>query len=235
MTQVLPPSSIAGSSGPPLERTGETVRVLLVEWYGVLRDALAAWLGQQDRLQVVACVSSIDDAISALSQTPTDVILMDAPRVGDMESLKGLVAAAPSTRIVVLSDPSSAEEVGRALRAGAQGFVSKKGASDLLAKGIHLVHEGSRFMCPIILDLYLRSTTGQSEAVAPPRHSQLTPREREVLELISQGRTDRQIGGLLSLSIKTVHTYRTRIMEKLDVHSVGLLVRRAFQLGILAP
>ena len=159
---------------------------------------------------------------------------MELPSAAEVDSVRQLTVAAPLRRIVVLSDLSSGEHVGRALRAGAQGFVSKRGSSDMLIHGVRIVYKGSRYMCPSVLDLYLRSTTngGSHVEVQAPKH-QLTRREREVLELISQGRTDRQIGEMLELSIKTVHTYRTRIMEKLDVHSVGLLVRRAFQLGLL--
>ena len=235
MSQVVPVDISTGDTRAPSKQPDHAIRVLLIEAYGVIRDALTAWLSHQEGLRVVGSVATIDEATTALAAAPADVILMEALRVADLDSLRRLIAAAPSTRIVVLSNPSSAEEVGRSLRAGAQGFVSKKGGSDLLTKGIHVVHEGSRFMCPVILELYLRATTGEAVATGPPRHTQLTPRESEVLELISQGRTDRQIGTVLSLSIKTVHTYRTRIMEKLDVHSVGLLVRRAFQLGILTP
>jgi len=233
MAQVLPANVSIGDATSPAAR--QEIGVLVVERYGVIRDALAAWLSLQDGLHVAAAVASPDEAIAVLAETPADIILLETPRLGEFDGLKRLAAAASTARIVILSDPSSADEVSRALRAGAQGFVSKRGSSDTLANGIQRVHEGSRFMCPLIIDLYLRATTGESEALAPPRHTQLTPREREVLELISQGRTDRQIGTVLTLSIKTVHTYRTRIMEKLDVHSVGLLVRRAFQLGILAP
>ena len=222
--------------GPYSYGTIDPIRILVVEGQLIIRDALAALLGLHHDLAIVGSVPSLSDATQAAAQQSVDIVVTELPSPGEVEALRRLTVVAPSTRVLVLSDLSTGEHVGRALRAGAQGFVSKRSSSDMLVSGIRRVYKGSGYMCPLVLDLHLRATAtgGTQVEVQPPAH-QLTRREREVLELISQGRTDRQIGETLELSIKTIHTYRTRIMEKLDVHSVGLLVRRGFQLGLLTP
>jgi two-component system response regulator NreC len=219
----------------PRER--RPVRIVILESHVVVRDGLTALLGHRDDIEVVAAVADGREALKVVAAETPDVVVMEpaTPSTGGMETIRRMSELPSPPRVVALSDYSTGDPVRPALEAGAHAFVSKRGASGLLIDAIHAVHEGRFFMCPIVADVLLRMMASPPSDVAPESTPTklLTAREREVLGLIAQGQTDRQIAGLLSLSIKTVNSHRTRIMAKLGVRNVGMLVRRAIELRLI--
>jgi DNA-binding NarL/FixJ family response regulator len=226
----MDPSNEAGEASLP---ASDKISVLVIDDRPIIRSALAALLGTYADLRVDE-VASVDDGALALAREPTDVVL-----VGDSADVNAIKAFSRSAigrpRVVVLGAFANGREVERTLSSGACGVVSFRGAAENLVTAIRCASTGRRYACPLLLAMHLdEAAEGRSSEPPPPRVPVFTRREREVLASIVDGSTDRQIGIALGLSIKTIHTYRTRIMEKMGVNCVALLVRRTLEMGLVS-
>ncbi len=219
-------------------------RVLLAEDHTLVRAGIRALLQNLAGIEVVAEASDGREALRLIKTYQPDVVLMDIAMAG----LNGLEATArvtkefPTVRVVILSMHSTEEYVAQALRAGAAGYLLKDAAAAELELAVTAVARGETYLSPavskhVIAD-YLRRV-GDREASggggATPASELLTPRQREILQLIAEGRSTKEIAAILHLSVKTVETHRTQLMARLDIHDVAGLVRYAIRIGLVTP
>lgn len=215
----------------------DPVRVVLAEDHLIVREGLRALLDGRDDVQVVAEADNGQDAVAAVKQHRPNVVVMDInmPGLNGVDATKAIRESLPDTHVLILSMYSTEEHVRPAIRAGAEGYLLKgSGLSDLVA-AIKAVASGNAFFSPqvakIVLDDSRRATrSGVNERAG----SALTPRERQVLKLVAEGRSSPEIAKELNLSVKTVEGHRGRIMAKLETRNVAGLVRQAIRLGLVS-
>jgi len=212
-------------------------RVLLADDHAMVRQGLRALLERERDLVVVGDACDGREAVRLAAQLRPDVVVMDIsmPRLNGIEATRRIMACSPGTRIVALTMHAGEEYVYELLKAGATGYVLKESpASDVVA-AIRVVRQGGSFLNPTIsaqvVNGYLGRSGTKESATRPP--DLLTPREREVLQLIAEGNTNRVIARQLGLSAKTVEAHRTRIMTKLGVHNTAGLTRYAIRRGLI--
>lgn len=217
-----------------------TIRVLLVDDHAVLRTGLAMLLNAQSDLEVVGEAGDGADAVARARETKPDVVVMDLTmgRHGGLEAIAAIRRAHPSTQVLVLSMHTDLSYVRTALAAGALGYVAKSVADAELLTAVRAVGKGRTFVDLAIDDPVLREETlgfrrtgDHPSAWAPLRR--LSQREREVLGRVAQGFTNAQVAEQLGLSVKSVETYRARLLEKLGLRTRAELVRFAFGSGML--
>jgi DNA-binding NarL/FixJ family response regulator len=218
-----------------MERQAEApIRILVVDDHGIVRDGLTALLGANPRMKVIGTAADGKSAILAAERLKPDVVIMDLvlPELSGIDATLRILAALPLTRIVVLSVCDTSEHVFGALRAGARGYVLKECASAELVRAVSTVVDGERYLSPRIAGVVIDAVIG--DAVHQSPIESLSPREREVLHLTVAGASSAEIGEKLSLSRKTVDTYRSRVMGKLGVPDLAGLIRFAV-VHALAP
>ncbi len=206
-----------------------TTRVLLVDDHAMMREGLSVLLAGAG-MQIVGSVGNGRDAVRAAAATSPDVVIMDIsmPEMNGIEATREICARAPAVQVVVLSMHSNREHVYQALNAGATGYVLKDAASTELVNAVRAVCAGRRYVSPAIGPL--TEPSGQRGPLAS-----LSARERQVLQLVVEGRTSVEIAQAANLSTKTVETYRSRLMKKLGVSDVASLVKLAIQHGLTPP
>ncbi len=211
------------------------IRVLIADDHTLVREGLRALLESQSDLEVVAEASNGLEAVQRCNQLKPDVALMDIgmPEMDGFEATRKIAKAHPTVRVLVLTVHETDDYFFRALEAGAQGFVVKDAASTDLVAAVRAVHDGGVFLHPplakrMVEDYLTRVSSGEERST----YEALTPREREVLELVGQGYTNQEMANLLTLSINTIQTHRSRIMDKLDLHSRAELMKYAVRMGL---
>jgi DNA-binding NarL/FixJ family response regulator len=212
--------------------------VFLADDHAVVRDGLHALLSAEGDIEVVGTAANGRDAVRRVAELGPDVAVVDVvmPDLGGIEATRQMREASPSTQVVILSMHASEEYVLRALQAGARGYLLKETAGEEVIDAVRAVHAGQRYLSEGIadrlidgyLDLYGESEAGGALAA-------LSPRELEVLQLVVEGKTSPEIAPILSLSPKTVETYRSRLMRKLDIDNVPDLVKFAIKHGLTPP
>jgi len=176
------------------------------------------------------------DALASIRACHPDIVLMDISMTGlnGLEATARVVREFPQVRVIILSAHSSEEYVCQALRAGAAGYLLKDAAIAELELALRAVARGETYLSPAIskhvISDYVRRVGGEAGSL-----DLLTPRQREILQLIAEGKTTKEIAGLLHLSVKTVETHRTQLMDRLDIHDIAGLVRFAIRVGLIKP
>jgi DNA-binding NarL/FixJ family response regulator len=208
---------------PPL------ARILIVDDHSIVRDGLAVLIEREPGLKVVGFAGSGEEAVTATQRLRPDLIIMDLmlPALNGIEATRRIICEFPQTRIIALSACHTPEQVSRALRAGALGFVLKTAAAAELLRAVEVVKAGSQYISPAITALCAEGALSMPIPKSP--FECLSIREREVVQLIVAGSTSSDIALLLSLSRKTVDTYRGRIMVKLGVANRSALIRFALE------
>jgi DNA-binding NarL/FixJ family response regulator len=207
---------------------------MLADDHAVVRDGLRALLEGGNDLQVVGVAGNGREAVSEALRLRPDIVIMDIamPELDGVEATRRIVERSPETRVLILSMYLSAEHIYRALQAGAQGYVLKESAGEEVVEAIRALRAGKRYLShritETVIDDYLREGTNVS-----PLDS-LSLRERDVLQLVVEGRTNAAIAQALSLSPKTVETYRARIMKKLKVRDTVELVKFSMRHGLIS-
>jgi len=210
-------------------------RVLVADDHTIVRQGLRAILESEPDIEVVGEAADGFEAVKKAAALAPDVVVMDVsmPRLNGLEATARIVRERPDTKVVALTMHSSEEYVYSCLKAGAQGYLLKESASSELVQAIRVVRAGGTYLHPSIsvqvVSEYLKRPDPRARLGAADI---LTSREREVLQLIAEGHTNKEIGTLLTLSVKTVEAHRTRIMEKLKIHNVAGLTRYAITRGI---
>jgi len=211
-----------------------SIRVLIADDHAMMRDGLKALLETAGDITVIATVANGRDAVRVAMEARPDVIIMDItmPDLNGIEAARMLEERCPESRIVMLSMHSSAEYVHRAFAAGASGFLLKESAGEEVVVAVRTVHAGRRYLSRALAARGLPA--GDEPRRASPLKS-LSARERQVLQLVVEGKSSAEIAALVHLSPKTVETYRSRLMKKLGVADVTALVKFAIQHGLTPP
>ena len=206
------------------------IRVLIADDHAIVRDGLRLILETHGRMEVVGETSDGLETVKMVKSLAPDVILMDIsmPNLNGIEATLRIAGQFPGIKIVILSMHSSAEDIFRALKAGAAGYLLKESAGKEVIDAILTVTTGKRYLSrkvdDILIDSYIQQ---QSHAGAESPVDRLSRREREVLQLVAGGKTSSEIATALFLSVKTVETYRSRLMQKLGLTDLPALVRFA--------
>ncbi len=200
------------------------IRVLIADDHGMVAEGLRRLVDAEPDMLVVGCVQDGREAVRRASEAEPDVVVMDLsmPELNGADATRAIVSENPRCRVVALSMYSEREYVRRALCAGAVGYVVKRSAAKELVEAIRAAHAGRRSVSPRV------AVAAVDDAAADPL-GRLSAREREVLQLIAEGRTGAQIAERLGLSQKTVETYRARLTGKIGIRDVPGLVRFAIQ------
>jgi DNA-binding NarL/FixJ family response regulator len=209
------------------------IRILIADDHGVVAEGLKHLVEAESDMEVVAVVGDGREAVQQARDATPDVVLMDLsmPELNGADATRAILARDPKCRVIVLSMYAQREYVRRALKAGAAGYVVKRSAAKEVVEAIRAVHAGQRYLSPRVADVVLEdySDDKQDDPLA-----RLSAREREVLQLLAEGRTGAEIAQRLSLSQKTVETYRARLVEKLGIRDLAGLVRFAIQRGLVS-
>jgi len=211
------------------------IRVLLAEDHALVRAGFRALLQDLPDVQVVAETGEGREALRLVDKARPDVILMDIsmPGLNGLEATAQVASEYPGVRVIILSMHADEEYVLQALRAGATGYLLKDSDAAELGLALHAVIRGETYLSPhvsrhVIAD-YLRLVGNE-----PDTHERLTPRQRQVLQLIAEGHTTKEIAQILNVSERTAMTHRTQLMERLDIHDIAGLVRYAIRTGLVS-
>jgi DNA-binding NarL/FixJ family response regulator len=200
----------------------------------MVRAGIRALLDRQPEMEVLAEAGNGREALDLIRQHQPDVVLMDIemPELNGLEAVRQLAKESTKIRPLILSMYADEEHVWRALQAGAAGYLVKGGSLAELELAIRAVARGETYLSPVVskpvIDEYLRRARGE----ASPREK-LTPRQREILQMIAEGRNTKQIALSLDISVKTVESHRAQLMKRLAVRDVASLVRHALRLGVV--
>jgi DNA-binding NarL/FixJ family response regulator len=211
-----------------------TIRVFLADDHAVVRDGLRLLLETQPDIDVVGEAANGREAVLKAQLQCPDVLVMDIVMsdLNGIEATRKTRALCPSTQVVILSMHSTAEHIARAFQAGALGYVLKESAGMDVVKAVRAVHSGSRYVSQKLAETGVYDLAQQHQGGSASPLERLSEREREVLQLIVEGRTSAQIAGILALSPKTIETYRSRLMHKLGLSGLPSLVKFAIQHGL---
>lgn len=212
-----------------------SVAVYLVDDHAVLRDGLRLLLQMQADIEVVGEAANGRDAVQGVARSRPDVVILDVimPELNGIEAARQILADNPAVKIIILSMNSNSEHVFRALEAGARGYLLKASAGSEVVEAVRAVYAGRRYLSQDISDTMIDEYVRQRKsAEADNPLALLSPRELEVLQLIVEGRTYADIAGRLALSPDTIKTYRSRLMQKLDINDLPGLVKFAIVHGL---
>jgi two-component system, NarL family, response regulator NreC len=213
------------------------IRVLLADDHNLIRAGLRRVVESQPEFTVAGEAEDGRQAVAMAESLKPDVAVLDIgmPLLNGIEAARQIRAAQPDTQIVMLSMHSDEGYVLRALKAGAKAYLLKDSAEADLARAIRAAAEGKSFFSPavgkVLLEDYMRKLqrTGKEDS-----YELLTPREREILQLVAEGKSSKEIANLLDLSVYTVETHRARVMQKLNLHGIPELILYAVRKGIIA-
>jgi len=210
------------------------IRILVVEDHDLVRAGFGALLNALEDVTIVGQAKTGYEALELAASCAPKVVLMDIsmPGLNGLEVTRRIAEAHPHIRVLILSVHTGEEYVLQALRAGAAGYLVKDSGADELAMAVRAVASGRTYLSPQVsrhvIDRYLER---QQDMQTP--FELLTPRQREILQMIAEGATTRDMARRLHLSVKTVDTHRTQLMDRLDIHDVAGLVRYAIRTGLI--
>jgi len=213
------------------------VRILLADDHTVMRAGLRLLLERHDNFEVVGEAADGREAVEIAAAQKPDVVVMDVamPHLNGVEAARQILSRNPDTAIVMLSMHSDESYVLRSLKAGARGYLLKDSAEADLIAAIQAIVEGRSFFSPGVRALLKEDYIYRLQKFgADDTYELLTAREREVLQLVAEGRSNKEVASLLGLSLYTVETHRTHILQKLNLHSVPELILYAVRKGIIS-
>jgi two-component system response regulator NreC len=213
----------------------DRIRVLLADDHTILRDGIRSLLQDQPDMLVVGEAEDGHTAVRMACELKPDVVLMDIamPLLNGLEATRRIKRDCPQTHVLILSMHENEEYIRQALASGAMGYILKDAAAHDLLGAIRAVHGGEAVLSPAITRLVIEDYLRWGDLGAADLTNGLSPREREVLQLIAEGYTNKQIAEILSISIKTVQAHRANIMSKLDLHDRSELVKYAIRKKII--
>lgn len=211
----------------------KALRVVLADDHALFRAGLRALLHSLQGIQVVGEAGNGHEVIQLVERERPDLVLMDIaiPELTGLEATARITKALPKVRIIILSMHANEEYVRQALHAGASGYLMKGAEPSELELAVKAVMRGDTYLTPAVskkmVDDYLKQNSADAKSGA------LSPRQREVLKLIAEGRSTKEIAGHLDLSVKTVEGHRAELMRRLEIHDVAGLVRYAIRIGLV--
>ncbi|MCI0408792.1 MAG: response regulator transcription factor [Acidobacteria bacterium] len=209
-----------------------SLRIIIADDHVMVRQGLKAIL-EREKYKVVGEASDGREALQQAKSLHPDLCLLDLamPNLNGIDCAREILKEVPRTRVIMLTMHSEDHYVLAALRSGATGYVVKSRAATDLLQGIREVQRGQFYLSPGVSGAVVAAYLGKSELPADP----LTARERQVLQLIAEGKTTKEAASILEISVKTAESHRSRIMQKLQVHETASLVRHAIRLGLTQP
>ena len=209
------------------------ISVLLADDHAVVRDGLRALLEAQTDIEVVGDAANGREVLRLAQQLHPDVVVMDIamPELNGVEATQQMHDAYPSTQVLILSMHSTTEHIFRALQAGARGYLLKDSAGAEVVDAVRVVHAGRRYLSQKIAATVIDDYIAERHRASPLES--LSSRERQILQLVAEGKSSTEIAAILFLSPKTVDTYRSRLMHKLDIGDLPSLVKFAIQHGVI--
>ncbi|MBS4027422.1 MAG: response regulator transcription factor [Ignavibacteriales bacterium] len=215
----------------------QKIKVLLADDHEIVRQGLRSLMEQTNDIEVVAEAEDGKEAVAKAAQFLPDVVVMDIgmPTLNGMEATRQIKKTYPDMHVLILTMHATEEYISQILQAGASGYVLKKSAYQELLAAIRAVNKGQSYLSPEVskkvIDEYVSRT---KEMVIKDSYESLTTREREILQLLAEGKSNQEIAGSLFISTKTVETHKAHILEKLDLRSVTELVKYAMRKGIIS-
>lgn len=215
------------------------LRILIADDHELVRRGLRALLETQQGWQVIAEAQDGQEAVDQTASLKPDIAILDIgmPRLNGLEAVRRIAKMVPQTKVLVLTMHDSDELIRATLDAGASGFITKSGATSELIFAVDALRKSKTYFTSrveqMMLDSFLRGPSRQGDK--PALQNQLTLRQREILQLLAEGNTSKDVATQLTLSVKTVETHRANIMKKLNCHTVSELVRYAIRNNIIQP
>ena len=213
------------------------IRILLADDHGIVRKGLRLQLEQNSDFEVVGEATEGREAVRLAEELAPDVVIMDIamPNLNGIQATAQLVKKNPQISVIILSMYSDETYLMRTLAAGAKGYLLKDSADVDLHRAVEVVAQGKPFFSPAIADTLLEDYMRQlQQRGLQDSYDLLTEREKEILQLLAEGKSNKDVAGILNLSTNTVETHRTRIMQKLDLHSTAEIVLYAVRKGIIS-
>ena len=211
-----------------------TIKIFIADDHRILREGLRSMIEKIRNVDVVGEAGNGREAVRLASEKRPDVVIMDVnmPDLNGIEATRLLLKELPAVKVIALSMYSDKRFVAGMLRAGASGYLLKAGAFEELATAVQTVMAGDIYLSPRVTGVVIEDYVGQlnQEKSAPTKT--LSPREREILQLLAEGKSSKDVASLLHVSEKTVHSHRQNIMEKLNLHSIAELTKYAIREGI---
>ncbi len=211
------------------------IRVLLADDHRILREGIKALIGDQEDMLVVGEAEDGQATLKMVAQLKPDVVVMDIamPLLNGLEATRQIRRDHPQVKVLILTMHENEEYIRQVLAAGALGYVLKDAAARDLLGAIRTVNQGEAVLSPAITRLVIEDYLRWGDIRPEDTSNGLTAREREVLQLIAEGYTNKEIADILSLSVKTIQSHRSNLMNKLDLHDRGELIKYAIQKKII--
>ncbi len=213
-----------------------SIRILLADDHNLMRAGIRSLLEKIVGVVVVGEASDGREAFESVKAHAPNIVLMDIAMAGlnGLEATARIIKEFPQVRVIILSMHANEEYVVQTLRAGAAGYLLKDAATAELELAIQAVARGDTYLSPAISRRVIEEYLGRTSNQRGPGE-QLTPRQREILQLIAEGKSTKEIAFVLNVSIKTVETHRTQLMDRLNIHDIPGLVRQAMRMGLVPP
>jgi len=207
-------------------------RIVLADDHVLVREGLKSLL-EREHFQVVAEASDGQEAVKLIETHHPDIAILDIsmPTLNGIDAARGLTRSAPKTKVILLTQHEEEQYIHEALEAGVKGYVLKNQVANDLIQAIRQVGRGEFYLSPGISRAVMEAFRNKSARPADP----LTARERQVLQLIAEGKSTKDTASVLGISVKTAESHRMRLMQKLDIHETASLVRYAVRRGLIQP
>lgn len=212
-----------------------SINVMIADDHAIVRDGLKLLLESQPDIFVTGEAMNGRDAVRQAKKLQPDIVIMDIamPELNGIEAADRILQECHSTRIIILSMYSTTEHIYRSLKVGARGYLLKESAGTEVVAAVKAVHGGARYLSQKISDRVIDDYLNKQAAKEPENPvERLTRREREILQMVSEGKSSAEIAGIMFLSPKTIETYRSRLMQKLGVNDIPALVKFAIRYGL---
>lgn len=213
-----------------------TIRILLADDHKIVFDSLKSLLDRQPDMEVVGGAENGRVAVEQVHELKPDVVIMDVtmPNLNGIEATRQITSQYPEIKVVALSMHADKQFVTGILSAGASGYLTKNCSFDELVKAVRLVAENKKYLCPDVTGIVIEESLSGASGTGSSGADLLTNREREILQLLAEGKAIKQIAEQLYLSVKTIYTHRDQIMKKLQVENMAELTKLALRDGLIA-
>jgi DNA-binding NarL/FixJ family response regulator len=214
-----------------------SIRVLVVDDHKIMREGLRSLLEKQPDIEVVAEAESAREALKLVQEMMPDIVIIDVvmPSLNGIEATRRILSKVPTIKVIALSMYSDKSFVREMLRAGASGYLIKDCAFEELDEAIRAVIQDRTYITPRIVDIIVKDYFSQVEKPNSSALAALTSRQYEVLQLLAEGKTTREIAQQMSLSVKTIESHRQQVINKLNIHSIAGLTKYAIREGLISP